>query len=153
MEPAGDDPGQGHQAQVGGGVVAKPIAGGRRTVATTTAPVTVATVPERGRPAATRDARRRRHTQHPMHRRHHRLRRVSGARGDRKTRTGRAARPSHGNGSGEPIECGANPSAAHRTQDCRVREQGTRRTAVWWQIAIGRRSHSSRDHRGEEIVI
>jgi len=44
VEPTGDDPGQGHQAQAGGGVAAEPIAGGRRAAAATPTPVTVAAV-------------------------------------------------------------------------------------------------------------
>jgi len=151
VEPAGDDPGQGHQAQAGGGVAAEPAAGGRRTVAATPAPVAVAAVPERGRPAVGA-AGRRRPAAHLLHHRR-RLRRVPGARGDRETRTGRAARPGHRNGSGEPVQRRANPSTARRTQGGRVREQGARRTAVRRQIAVGRRRHSRRDGRGEKIVI
>lgn len=152
MEPAGDDPGQGHQAQAGGGVAAEPAAGGRRAVAATPAPVAVAAVPERGRPAAVGAAGRRPPAARLRHRQR-RLRRVPGARGDRETRTGRAARPGHRNGSGEPVQRRSNPPTARRTQGGRVREQGARRTAVRRQVAVGRRRHSRRDGRGEKIVI
>jgi len=151
VEPAGDDPGQGHQAQAGGGVAAEPAAGGRRAAAAAPAPAAVAAVPERRRPSAAVVAARRRRPARP--RLHRRLRRVPGARGQRETRTGRAARPGHRNGSGEPVKRGADPPAARRAQDCRVREQGTRGTAVRRQVAVSRRRHSSRDHRVEEIVI
>lgn len=139
MEPAGGDPGQGHQAQAGGGVPAEPAAG-RRATAVAAAAATVATVPQPGRrdgavrrrraAAAGRGQPGRWQVAGPGGGRTLRLQRVPVARGRPETRTGRAAGPGYRDGGGESVERGADPSVAGRTQVGRVREQGARGSAV-----------------------
>lgn len=148
MEPAGGHPRQGHQAQAGGGVLAEQAVGRRATaaasVAVATAPTVVAPVPELGRPAMHVGRRRWRREQAAVTRRGRlrlRLQRVPGSRVRTETRTGRTAGPSYRNGGGEPVERGADPSTARRTQIGRVREPRTRGTPVRRQADYGRDRH------------
>lgn len=160
MEPAGGDPGQGHQAQAGSGVSAEPAAGRRATaVAAASAAAAVAPVPQPGRREGAVRGRRPAAAGHGEPglgqvavagggRTAVRLQRVPVARGRPETRAGRAAGPSYRDGGGESVERGADPPAAGRAQVGRVREQGAGGPAVRQRQAVFRGGHVDR----EEII-